>query len=154
MIHDLDLVADLAGSIPKGLCAAGASVITGDIDMATARILFENGCIADVSASRISDEKKRVLRIVDEDIVYLSDLQAQQAAFRQRGTDPDLAMITRSLAVERRDTLGEEVRAFVQSVQSGARPLVSGTEGRRALVLARTITDAIQRGRTAFIPVS
>ena len=79
MIHDLDIVMDLAGSMPKELSAAGASVITNEIDMATARIVFHNGCIADVTASRVSDEKKRLLRVFDGTGVYTSDYQTQKA---------------------------------------------------------------------------
>ena len=61
MIHDLDIVASLAGARPKEVSAVGASVITKEIDAVIARIVFGNGCVADVSASRVSDEKKRVL---------------------------------------------------------------------------------------------
>src|SRR5208283_4944995 len=79
MIHDLDIVADLAGSVPKEISAAGASVITKEIDTATARIVFRNGCIADVTASRISDEKKRLLRVFDGDKIFTADYQIQKA---------------------------------------------------------------------------
>lgn len=154
MIHDLDIVSDLAGAVPKELSAAGASVITNEIDIATARIVFQNGCIADVTASRISEEKKRLLRIIDGESVYTSDYQSQKASVSRKGTDQVAVLITRTIATEQRDTLGEEIMSFVQSVRSGARPLVSGVEGRRALALARTITDTIEKGITGFVPVS
>src|SRR3990172_1572284 len=70
MIHDLDIVMDLAGSEPREVSAAGASVITKEIDAAAARIVFMNGCIADVTASRVSDEKKRALRLFDGNTLY------------------------------------------------------------------------------------
>ncbi len=153
MIHDLDIVLDLAGSEPKELSAAGASVITGEIDIATVRIIFQNGCIADIAASRISEEKKRLLRIVDGGSVYMSDFQSQRASVSHKGTDPGPALLTQNISTMSRDTLGEEIRSFVHSVQSGSRPLVSGVEGRRALALARTITDTIEKGMTGFVPV-
>jgi predicted dehydrogenase len=154
MIHDLDIAMDLAGSAPKEISAAGASIITRQIDVATARIVFHNGCVADVSASRVSDEKKRRLRVFDDKAIYVSDYQTQKATVSraQPGSVPQL--LVTDVSSDRRDTLDDEIRAFVQSVQGGVRPLVSGTEGRRALSLALTITNSIQHGITGFVPVS
>jgi predicted dehydrogenase len=153
MIHDLDIVMDLAGSAPKEVSAAGVSIITQEIDSAAVRIVFHNGCVADVTASRVSDEKKRVLRIFDDNAIYASDYQTQKATLsrKQPGAVPEL--IVQDISGDRRDTLEEEIRAFVQSVRTGVRPLVSGIEGRRALALARTITNTIEQGITGFVPV-
>lgn len=153
MIHDLDIVTDLAGAEPREVCAAGASVITPEIDVAQARIVFENGCVADVSASRVSEEKKRLLRVFEGNTVFTSDYQAQKAwaASRRDGAVPEL--IARDITTERRDTLLEEIKAFLKSVKDGERPLVSGREGRRALALAQLITDAIEQGTSGFVRV-
>jgi predicted dehydrogenase len=151
MIHDLDIVADLAGSEPKELCAAGASVITREIDIATARIVFHSGCVADITASRVSDEKKRVLRVFDREGVYASDYQTQKATASRRGAEAEL--VVEDISTDRCDTLNEEIRAFVMSVQMGTRPLVSGNEGRRALALAGVITDTVSKGITGFVPI-
>jgi len=153
MIHDLDVVLDLAGSAPKEVSAAGAAVIREEIDMAMARIVFESGCVADVSASRVSDEKKRELRIFDGKNVYASDYQAQKASVSRRGGAESPEFVALDLAAERRDTLADEIRSFVKSIQEGTRPIVSGIEGRRALALATAIADNISRGITAFVPV-
>jgi predicted dehydrogenase len=153
MIHDLDIVMDIAGSAPKEVSAAGASIITSEIDTAMARIVFHNGCIADISASRISDEKKRLLRVFDSDSVYLSDFQTQKASVARRGTDPAQGLVSQDLTTTKSDTLNEEIRAFIGNVRSGTRPLVSGSEGRRALALALTITDSINKGISGFVPV-
>ncbi len=153
MIHDLDIVMDLAGSAPREVSAAGASIITGGIDMATARITFLNGCIADVIASRVSEEKQRLLRIFDGNSMYTSDYQSQKAVISRRGDDLIPALVSHDIETERRDTLSEEIASFVRSVQNGTRPLVSGIEGRRALALARTITDNIEKGIAGFVPV-
>lgn len=153
MIHDLDIVTDLAGSEPREISAAGASIITKEIDMATARIVFQNGCVADVTASRISDEKKRLLRVFDGEDVYLSDYQNQRAVVSHKGGASVPELILTNIPTERRDTLNEEIKAFVRSVQTGSPPLVSGAEGRRALALADLITDAIDKGITGFVPV-
>ena len=152
MIHDLDIVADLAGSEPKEVSAVGASIITKEIDMASARIVFQNGCIADVTASRVSDEKKRLLRLFDNESVYNADYQTQKTMVSRKGDGLIPELTTQDISADRCDTLNEEIRAFVRSVQTGARPLVSGLEGRRALALARIITENIEKGITGFVP--
>ncbi|HTP05298.1 MAG TPA: Gfo/Idh/MocA family oxidoreductase [Nitrospirota bacterium] len=154
MIHDLDIVLDLAGSAPREVSAAGASVITREIDCASARIIFQNGCVADITASRVSEEKKRLLRVFDGEAVYTSDYQAQKAVVSRKSGDPVPELVIKDISTERRDTLGEEVRAFVLCIQTGVRPLVSGIEGRRALALAQKITENIQKGITEFVPAA
>ena len=154
MIHDLDIVMDLAGSEPYRVSAAGASVITQEIDSASARIVFRSGCVADVTASRVSDEKKRLLRIFEGEAVYTSDYQSQKAVVSRRGGDTTPELLTRDISTDRRDTLAEEVRSFVMSVQTGTPPLVSGGEGRRALAVAQKITENIQKGITDFVPAA
>ncbi len=153
MIHDLDIVMDLAGSAPKEVSAAGAAVITDEIDTAAARIVFENGCVADVAASRVSEEKKRFLRVFDGKNVYLSDYQSQQASVSHRGPSTSPELVTHPLTTDRHDTLSDEIRSFVQSAQDGTRPLISGIEGRRALALAATIEQNIVQRITGFVPV-
>jgi predicted dehydrogenase len=154
MIHDLDIVMDLAGSEPHEVSAAGASVITQEIDSASARIIFRNGCVADVTASRVSDEKKRLLRVFDGGAMYTSDYQSQKAVVSRKKGYPVPELLMSDISTDRRDTLGEEVRAFVLSIQTGTQPLVSGIEGRRALALAQKITENIQKGITEFVPAA
>ncbi len=153
MIHDLDIALDMAGAEPVEVSAAGASVITKEIDAATARLAFGNGCVADISASRVSEEKKRTLRIFDGDRVYLSDYQTQKAAVSSRGGNSTPELISSDISTDRRDTLAEEIRSFVLCVQNGKRPVVSGIEGRRALALAQIITNSIENGVKGFTPV-
>lgn len=154
MIHDLDIVTDLAGSRPNMISAAGGSVITREIDSAVARIVFENGCIADVTASRVSDEKKRTVRIFDGDALYTADYQTQKASVSRRGTGAVPELVATEIPTERRDTLLEEIKSFLGSIENKTRPLVSGAEGRNALALARIITDSIEQGKNGFVPFS
>jgi predicted dehydrogenase len=152
MIHDLDIVTDLAGSRPLKVSAVGSSIITREIDTATARILFENGCVADVAASRISDEKKRLLRIFDGETLYTADYQTQKAFMSRRGPGATPEFITTEITTERRDTLLEEITSFIDCIERTSRPIVSGTEGRSALALARLITHSIENSITDFVP--
>jgi predicted dehydrogenase len=154
MIHDLDIVMDLAGSEPREVSAAGASIITNETDIATARIVFRNGCIADVTASRVSNEKKRLMRVFDGDGLYACDFQAQSATLARPGRSLPPELVPMPIPTERRDTLNEEIHAFLDSVRIGRRPLVSGREGRRALALARLISDCIVRGIPGFVPAA
>jgi predicted dehydrogenase len=151
MIHDLDIVMDLAGSEPKEISAAGASVVTKEIDMASVRIVFQNGCIADVIASRISDEKKRLLRVFDDAAVYAADFQSQKAVMSRRADSAIPELVAQDVSTERCDTLNEEIHAFVQSIQTGSHPLVSGIEGKKALALAQLITNTIEKGMSGFV---
>jgi len=152
MIHDLDIVTDLTGSTPLKVSAMGSSIITREIDAVMARIVFKNGCIADVSASRISDEKKRLLRIFDGDTLYTADYQTQKAFVSRRGPGAVPEFVTAEIATERRDTLLEEIKAFIACIGNKSRPAVSGTEGRNALALARLITRSIENSITEFVP--
>jgi predicted dehydrogenase len=115
--------------------------------------VFENGCVADVMASRVSDEKKRILKVFDGEALYTADYQAQTSFRARRGDGAVPELVSTGLATERRDTLYEEIASFVNCVRSGERPLVTGTEGRRALALAALITRNIEQGITGFVPV-
>jgi predicted dehydrogenase len=152
MIHDLDIVTDLANAEIREVSAAGASVITKEIDMASARILFANGCVADVVASRVSEEKKRLLRVFDGNRIYTSDFQTQKAqrSFRKDGAALELS--AEDLSLERRDTLLEEIKDFVRCVEQKTHPLVSGLDGKKALALAQIITRSIEQGISGFVP--
>lgn len=152
MIHDLDIVTDLAGSTPLKVSAMGSSIITREIDAVMARVVFKNDCIADVSASRISDEKKRLLRVFDGGTLYTADYQTQKAFVSRRGPGAVPEFVTAEIATERRDTLLEEIKAFVVCIEHKSRPNVSGTEGRNALALARLITHSIENSITEFVP--
>ena len=152
MIHDLDIVTNLANAEAREVSAAGASVITKEIDIASARILFSNGCIADVIASRVSEEKKRLLRVFDGTCFYTADFQTQKAFRSSRRASAALELTTEDISLERRDTLLEEIKAFVSGVEQNTRPLVSGIEGKRALALAQIITRSIEQGVSGFVP--
>jgi predicted dehydrogenase len=153
MIHDLDIVMDLAGVDPVSVSAAGASVITKEIDAAAARIIFKNGCVADVTASRVSDEKKRTLRVFDGNALYVSDYQSQKAMLLRGGDNAAPELAPEDISLDKQDTLNEEIKAFIQSVENKTRPLVTGAEARKAIALAKAITENIEKGVSAFIPL-
>ncbi len=145
MIHDLDIVLNFVGSLPVSVQAVGAPVVTNHVDVANARLEFEAGCVANLTASRISDRRLRKIRIFQKNTCYSIDYGQCRAVvtrpefFERPGTTAE------ELAVPAGDALEEELKSFIESVKSGSAPLVSGEDGRRALSVALRITAEIER---------
>lgn len=146
MIHDLDLVLHLGGAAPVAIEAVGVPVLSERVDIANARIRFDNGCIANLTASRISRDRVRKLRFFQKDGLIAIDCAAQQVdAWRVRrplGEDP--AIEGGALGVPPGEPLRLELADFVQAVRSGGRPGMDGNDGRRALALAQQVADAME----------
>jgi predicted dehydrogenase len=137
MIHDLDLVLALAKAPIEQVSASGFRVLTEAIDIANARIEFADGCIASVSASRVSQSPVRKLRVFRHDAYVSADLQEQRLRHVRKGAEGDNAGIVESeQAFERVDELRAQAEAFLQAVRGRSAPLVSGEQGRQALALA------------------
>ena len=145
MIHDIDVVLSLVGSPVREARAAGIPILTPRIDIANARVEFENGCVANLTASRVSLEKVRKLRFFQPHEYVSIDYAAQEAATVSVKPDDDGRMTfdARLLPVERGETLRLEIEAFLAAVRGGELR-VSATEGRRALALARDIVARIR----------
>ena len=131
----------------------GAPVFTDEIDIANARIRFANGCVADVTASRISLKAERKLRVFQADAYLSIDLQqkllsiVRKPAVIAEGALPKVDLEERSF--EQGDALADEIRSFVDAVRHGRRPVVSGEDGLRALETATRIAELVGRGSTA-----
>ncbi|MEK7871164.1 MAG: Gfo/Idh/MocA family oxidoreductase [Nitrospirota bacterium] len=148
MIHDIDILLSLVASEVEEIRAVGVPVLSSDIDIANARIEFKSGCVANVTASRISKEKMRKIRIFQEDAYISLDYQAQELfVYRKAGGDglekPKIAMDR--IEVEKGEPLQAELTAFIDSVRRRTRPLVSGHEGKEALRVALKVLGAIKK---------
>jgi predicted dehydrogenase len=149
MIHDIDLIEHIVQSPIASIDAIGAPVFTDEIDIANARIRFESGCVANVTASRISMKSERKLRVFQADSYLSIDLQqklltlVRRPAAVEAGTVPSVAVEERSF--EQGDALLAEIEAFVAAIQSGGRPVVSGEDGLRALETATRIAELVGR---------
>ncbi len=148
MIHDIDLILDLVASPIERISASGIPVLTDTIDIANARIEFENGCVANVTASRISRKRERKLRVFQKDAYLAADLQGKILAVNRKG-ETDNAEGFKDITHEEHgfddhDALNLEILDFVRAIGSGERPLVSGEDGRRALETAIDITRQIR----------
>jgi predicted dehydrogenase len=142
MIHDLDIVLDLAGAMPEEIRAAGITILSDKVDIANVRLAFPGGCIANLTASRVSTERVRKLRLFQPHQYISLDYQKQDAvAFTVSGSQQ---IGFQPLPVTKEEPLRLEVEAFLEAVASRSRPLVSGEEGLRALEIALAILDKIE----------
>ncbi len=149
MIHDIDLIHTIVNSPIASIDAQGAPVLSKSIDIANARITFENHCVANVTASRISFKTERKTRIFQPDSYISIDYQNKQFAVFQKGEGemfPGIPEITRHQSIfEKGDALLEEIKAFLQCIEQNTKPLVTGEEGRDALSTAARISSLIDR---------
>jgi len=145
MIHDLDVVLSLVNADVASIDAVGVPVLTGRVDIANARVRFANGCIANLTASRISRDRVRKIRFFQPE-AYVSIDYAAQKVEQYRLVKGNTAMPViegGDLAVAFEEPLLRELTDFVDAVVSKRAPRVDGLQGRRALVLAQQITDAM-----------
>jgi predicted dehydrogenase len=150
MIHDLDHVLNLVPSKVKEVRAAGVSVLTDRIDLANARLEFEDGCIANFTASRMSFKSMRKFRLFQSDAYLAVDFENREltVAFKKEGAPgpiPGVALDTRRYAQE--DVLYKEIVAFVEAIRTGQEPPISGEAGREALALALEIMAAMKKAK-------
>ena len=138
MIHDLDLVLSLAKREIAQISACGFQVLTDSIDIANVRIEFADGCVANLSASRVSQVPVRKLRVFQTDGYASADLQAGKLRVLRRGVNADQksGIVEEEAVFDDRDALRAEIEGFVAAVRSGRPPPVAGEDGRKALALA------------------
>ncbi len=145
MIHDIDIVLGLVRSRIKRIDAIGVSVLTPFEDIANVRLTFHNGCIVNLTASRISEEPLRKIRIFLKDAYISLDYQAQEAfCYKKEKTS-----ITKTpIPIEKEEPLKKEIDSFLLCVRNNRKPVVSGIEAYHALKLATKIRDIIWRRRS------
>jgi predicted dehydrogenase len=143
MIHDIEIVLHLVKSPLIDVDAVGIPVLTRREDIANARLKFENGCIANITASRVSPEKLRKIRVFQSESYLSLDYQEQSGwIYRKDG----MAIVREEVQVEKDEPLKCELAAFVECARLGKRPVVTGQEGTEALRIALQITEQIERG--------
>ncbi|MGH9430671.1 MAG: Gfo/Idh/MocA family oxidoreductase [Terriglobia bacterium] len=146
MIHDLDLVLWLTDAAPREVRAVGLPVLTNKVDIANARVEFENGAVANFTASRVSTEKVRKFRYFQPDEYISIDFSRQDAlVISVDRTKPNPEMGFRKLETRPVEPLRAEIDAFLDSVRTRRAPLAGGREGRAALALAAEVMDCIER---------
>ncbi len=151
MIHDIDIIQHIVKSPVERIDAIGAPVFTGEEDIANARILFKNGCVANVTASRISLKSERKMRLFQRDAYITLDFQNKKLLMARKGAGelfpgvPNVKVDERELGEA--DALKNEIESFLRAIREGKAPEVSGHDGRMALETALKINSCL--GRTA-----
>ena len=148
MIHDLDLILSLDGGEVESVLAVGVKALTDKMDIANARIRFHSGCVANLTASRISTDRTRKIRIFQADSYLGIDTAEQEVVHyrldRDAGTTPRIVQVSAPVAKE--EPLKVELAAFLESVRNRRRPIVDGRDGLAALALAESVRHAIEKG--------
>jgi predicted dehydrogenase len=158
MIHDLDILLAVTREPVVSIEAIGVNVLTPRVDIANARLRFASGCIANLTASRISRERVRKARFFQHDAYVSIDYAAQEVEVYRLGADPGgggrRAIEGGRLDVPREEPLARELTDFVAAVRTGRPPGVPGTAGRDALALAAQIASGMAREEERGHPVS
>ena len=146
LVHDLDIALDLVGKKVVEIRAVGVPILTGKVDIASVRLAFEGGCVANLTASRVSQEKTRKFRFFQPDWYFSIDTQKRDVtAFRlDRFTGPP-RIVEWPVSVSPADPLTEEDAAFLRACRDRTAPEVTGEDGRAALALALEILDEVGR---------
>ena len=148
MIHDIDMIIGLVGSPVAGVAAVGAPVLGRRIDISNARITFESGCIANVTASRVSYKTERRMRVFARNQYLNCDLgEGRIYGYRLQGdpiTDGLAAIAAETYEIEKQDSLANEIDAFLDCITKSERPLVDGWAGCEALRVASMINESIE----------
>jgi predicted dehydrogenase len=140
MIHDLEIILHLVRSPVQNIDAVGVPVLSRGEDIANARIRFENGCVANVTSSRISPERMRKIRVFQEDAYLSLDYEKQSGEIYRR----ESGKITRDkVPIEREEPLKQQLVSFIECASTGRQPRVSGFQATAALELAVEITKQI-----------
>jgi predicted dehydrogenase len=150
MIHDIDIILNLIHSPVTAVSAVGVPVISDQVDIANARLQFESGCVANLTASRVSVERVRRIRIFQRDTFISLDYAQQEIEVYLRipgegdaahGTTPKI--VREDIFIDKAEPLRVELESFIECVRSRKRPLVSGEEGRDALKVASQIVERL-----------
>lgn len=168
MVHDLDLILHFVKSPVKEVSATGVSILSKEEDIANARVTFEDGCVANLTASRMSLKAERSLRLFQKDAYISIDFQTRQAKYYSKGEmlknkQFDLSKINlaelgnpkdfvfsnliniKEFQLPEANPLKEELEDFIHCIQTGATPTVTGEHGKRAIEAAKMIEAAIRK---------
>src|SRR6058998_3305461 len=140
MIHDLEVILHFVRSPLWSIDAVGVPVLSRSEDIANARLHFEDGCVANVTASRISPERMRKIRVFQEDAYLSLDYQNQSGEIYRRSAD---RLTREEVEIEREEPLKRQLVSFIECAHTGRAPKVSGFQATAALELAVEITKRI-----------
>jgi predicted dehydrogenase len=145
MIHDLDIVLAAVGAEIAEIRAVGVAVVSKNIDIANIRLEFSNGCIANLTASRISGKKMRKIRFFQKDAYFSLDYTQRELAIVKKDMEGLLPFSQQLLRFDKNDPLKKEIVSFIRAIKEKTPPVVSGKQGRDVLALAIDINQHIKK---------
>jgi predicted dehydrogenase len=149
MIHDLDIILHFVNSPIEAIDAVGVSVLSEQADIANVRLRFESGCVANITASRVTGKTMQKIRFFGIEGYHAVDYSKRDlvSLSKKEGEKGKFDIISNAVEVIQHDPLEEEIRAFVSSIRNGSTPLVTGKDGRDALELALNISREMEKAR-------
>jgi len=148
MIHDIDIILNIVNSEIKSIHAAGAPVICEHADIANVRLQFESGCVANITASRISAKNQRKIRFFQKDAYIAVDFASREITLIRRNGHQSDSLVPgtdfQQLSFTEADVLEDELVSFIQAVRTRNAPVVSGHAGRKALAVALDIMNQVE----------
>jgi predicted dehydrogenase len=146
MIHDLDIILHFVKSPVKSVEAVGVSVLSDKADIANARLTFQSGCVANVTASRITGKTMQKIRFFGTEGYHAVDYAKRElvSLSKRSGMGGQIEIVKNPVEVGNHDPLEEEIRSFLESVTKRTPPVVSGRNGRDVLELALLVTEKIK----------
>lgn len=149
MIHDIDIIVGLAGSNVVDVSAVGTRLFSDKVDLANARLIFASGCVANITASRVSHKVERSLRVFQPGSYLVCDFVSHRIFTYTTKGEPGKkgldAIASKVIEVPREDSLANEIEEFLSCVRNRTRPTVDGRAGVEAVRIAEQVNDSIQR---------
>ena len=146
MIHDIDIILSIVKSDVVDVRASGVPVLTNNIDLANARLEFSNGCVANLTASRVSRERVRKIRIFQANTYITVDYAQQSMGIYRRIIENNIPKITgEDTKLEKEEPLLSELASFINAVRNRSTPAVTGEDGREALRIAISIREDAEK---------
>jgi predicted dehydrogenase len=142
MIHDIDVILSLTGAPPEEIRAAGIRILSGKVDIANVRLAFPGGCIANLTASRVSTEKVRKIRVFQPQQYISVDYERQDVAAFTVSSSHEIAFLP--VGLDKQEPLRAELESFVECVRTRRPPLVGAADGIQALEVALAILKHIE----------
>jgi predicted dehydrogenase len=149
MVHDLDIILKFVDSPLKSAEAVGVSVLSNEVDIANARLTFESGCVANITASRVSVKNMNKIRFFGPEGYHSVDYTKRDLVSISRKVleNGEVEIAANGVEIRMHDPLEEEIRSFLDAVRTRSVPLVSGREARKSLKIALEIVEIIRPGQ-------
>jgi len=153
MIHDLDIILHFVKSPIDAIDAVGVSVLSEQVDIANVRLKFKTGCVANITASRVTGKTMQKIRFFGVEGYHAVDYSKRElvSLSKKEGEKGNIDIVSNAVEVIQHDPLEEEIRSFVDSIRNSSTPLVTGMDGRDALELALNISGEMKKAKDKML---